>query len=198
MSFAKKVVKTYAKSLFRIVDKTNDEIGNYQIETLTREEKKDVVLTTFSVGEELLFLRALLVSSKYINQYFKNPTYSEQEKLDLFLTLFPGLTLPLRAFLKVLAERSHLSLIPEITEEYTKILVTFRNSTTVKIFTANGLKENVGVLLLTTLKKITTSNEIILKAFFSPALLGGFILEYNSKSIDASLLKEFSFFFNEV
>jgi ATP synthase F1 delta subunit len=198
MSFAKKVVRTYAKSLFTVVEKASDGIEIYEVETLTREEKKKEVPTIFSVGEELLFLRALLISSRLVNQYFQNPTYSEQEKLNLFLTIFPGLTPPLRAFLRILAERSHLSLIPEITEEYTKILVTFRNSTTVKIFTATGLKENFGILLLTTLRKITISNEIILKAAFSPRLLGGFIFEYNSKSIDVSLLKEFSFFFNEV
>ena len=48
------------------------------------------------------------------------------------------------------------------------------------------------------LKKITNSKEILLNVVYNPQLLGGFILEYNSISTDASILKEFSLFFNEV
>jgi F0F1-type ATP synthase delta subunit len=51
--------------------------------------------------------------------------------------------------------------------------------------------------LLNALKKVTNSKEILLEVSYDPRLLGGFILEYNSKSIDASVLKEFSLFFNE-
>ena len=42
------------------------------------------------------------------------------------------------------------------------------------------------------------SNEIILNVSYNPKLLGGLILEYNSLSIDASILNEFSLFFSEV
>jgi F0F1-type ATP synthase delta subunit len=33
---------------------------------------------------------------------------------------------------------------------------------------------------------------------YNPKLLGGFIVEYNSTSIDASVLKEFSLFFTDL
>ena len=42
------------------------------------------------------------------------------------------------------------------------------------------------------------SNEIILNVSYNPKLLGGLIIEYKSIAIDASILKEFSLFFNEV
>jgi len=38
----------------------------------------------------------------------------------------------------------------------------------------------------------------MLNVSYNPRLLGGLILEYGSSSIDASILKEFSLFFNEV
>jgi F0F1-type ATP synthase delta subunit len=59
------------------------------------------------------------------------------------------------------------------------------------------LKENYGILLLNTLRKITKSKEIFLRTFHYPKILGGLIVEYNSKSIDASILKEFSLFVSE-
>ena len=47
-------------------------------------------------------------------------------------------------------------------------------------------------------QKLTAANNIILNVSYNPKLLGGLILEYKSSSIDASILKEFSLFFNEV
>ena len=52
-------------------------------------------------------------------------------------------------------------------------------------------------MLLKTLKTLTNSTEIILTTAYNPKLLGGLILEYNSVAIDASILKEFSLFFEE-
>ena len=67
-----------------------------------------------------------------------------------------------------------------------------------KIITASPLEDTYGLLLLKTLKKLTNSNEIILTTAYNPKLLGGIVLEYNSVAIDASILKEFSLFFNEI
>ncbi len=74
----------------------------------------------------------------------------------------------------------------------------FRNSTQVKIFLASALKDNYGLLLLNSLRTLTNAKDIILSAFYNPKLLGGLVIEYNSKSIDASILKEFSLFFNDI
>jgi ATP synthase F1 delta subunit len=201
MSFTKKVVTTYAKSFFQnlkekaIINQSDD---SFNLGKIITGESKNQASDLFFIGEELLLLRSFILSSKSINQFFQNPTYSEQQKLDILVSVFPGLSLSLQSFLKVLAERSHLSLIPEISDEYTKMLIDFRNSTQVKIFIASGLKENYGLLLLNALRRITNSKEIILNAFYNTKLLGGLIIEYKSKSIDASVLKEFSLFFNEV
>ena len=103
-----------------------------------------------------------------------------------------------KSFLKVLTERSHLSLIPQISDEYTTILLKYKNLTKVKLITASPLEDSYGSLLLKTLKKVTQSNEIILSIAYNPKLLGGIVLEFNSVAIDASILKEFSLFFNDI
>lgn len=96
-----------------------------------------------------------------------------------------------------MTERGHLSLIPEISDDYNKIILKFKNTTKVKLVTASQLEEKIGSMLLTTLKKLTNSTEVILNTAYNPKLLGGVVLEYNSVAIDASILKEFSLFFNE-
>jgi ATP synthase F1 delta subunit len=201
MSFTKKVVATYAKSLFQnvsVAQNAKQKIQGSTITELTPSLQRTIIPNVYITGEELLLIRSTITSTKKLNEFFKNPTYAEQQKLEVLLSIFPGLTVIMKSFLKVLTERSHLSLIPEISEEYTRILLKFKSTTKVKLITASSLKESYGALLLTTLKKLTGAKEIILSVSYNPKLLGGLILEYNSLSIDASILNEFSLFFTEV
>ena len=201
MSFSTKVVTTYAKSLFQNINnpqlsKRNDE--SFKLSKITSPDKKESTPDIFILGEELLLIRAIIISSKELNNFFKNPTYSEDQKLDVILNIFPGLTITMKSFLKVLKERSHLSLIPYICEEYNKIILKFKNTTKVKIIAASPLEDSYGSLLLASLKKVTNSNDIILNVAYNPKLLGGIILEYNSVAVDASVLKEFSLLFSTI
>lgn len=200
MSLSKKVVTTYSKSLFQNVknfENSNSKNNSFDITKLNTTDKK-FIPDVYIIGEELSLLRSTLISSKKLNEFFKNPTYAENQKLDVLLNIFPGLTLTMKSFLKVLAERTHLSLIPEISDEYSRLLLAFKNSALVKLVTASALQENYGDKLLSSLKTLTNANEIILTVSYNPKLLGGLIVEYKSVAIDASILKEFSLFFNEV
>ena len=133
-----------------------------------------------------------------MHNFFNNPTYAEQQKLDVLLSIFPGLTTTTKSFLKILTERSHLSLLSEVSDEFTRLLSKFKNISYVKLIVASILQEKSGKTLLETLKELTESNEVILNVSYNPKLLGGLVLEYNSSAIDASILKEFSLFFNDI
>jgi ATP synthase F1 delta subunit len=199
MSLNSRITATYAKSLFQNLQNSNPtKDGSFKISKITSSGQKNFLPDIFIVGEELLLLRATLISSEKLSTVFKNPTYSEKQKLDILLSIFPGLTVSVKSFLKVLTERSHLSLIPAISDEYTKILLKFKSTTKVNVITASPLEEKIGSMLLTTLKNVTNSTDVILSTSYNPKLLGGLVVEYNSVAIDASILKEFSLFFNEV
>ena len=207
MSSSKKIVTTYSKSLFQNVknlqssetkEQKERSEDSFEISKIISKDSKISIITVYSIGEELLLIRSLLLSAKNLKEVFNNPTYAEQKKLEILLSIFPGLTVTMKSFLKILMERSHLFLLPKITDEYTRILLKFKNSTRVKIAIASILEENYGTLLLKNLKSITSSTEIILQTSYNPKLLGGLVIDYNSTSIDASILREFSLFFNEV
>jgi len=201
MSFTKKVVTTYSKSLFQNVKNFGDvksKKSSLDVTKIIPTENEKFVPDVYIIGEELFLLRSTLLTSKKLNDFFKNPTYAENQKLDVLLNIFPGLTVTMKSFLKVLCERTHLSLLPEICDEYSKLLLKFKNSAVVKLVTASSLQENYGETLLNSLKSLTNANEIILNVSYNPKLLGGLIVEYKSTAIDASILKEFSLFFNEI
>lgn len=198
MSFTKKVVTTYSKSLFQNVNKLEPSKEAFEVSKITSPDQKIFLPNVYIIGEELLLMSSTLLSSKKVKEFFGNPTYAEQQKLAVLLNIFPGLTVTTKSFLKVLTERSHLSLLPEISNEYNRLLLKVKNSTNVKIVIASMLQESYGPLLLKTLKTLTNSKEVILNLSYNPKLLGGLIVEYNSTSIDASILKEFSLFFSEI
>ncbi len=202
MSLSKKVVTTYAKSLFQNVKSASSNATAFDLTNvsipMSADQAKSFVPDINVIGEELILLSSTVSSSTKLKTFFNNPTYAESQKLEVLLTIFPGLTLTTKSFLKVLTERSHLNLLPEIQQEYVKLLNGFNGTCAVKLVTASTLKETYGATLLTALKKLTAANNIILNVSYNPKLLGGLILEYKSSSIDASILKEFSLFFNEV
>jgi F-type H+-transporting ATPase subunit delta len=201
MSINTKVINTYAKSLFQsTVSKTAQQknTNSFKISKITSVNKENSAKDAFISGEELSLIGSLISSSNSMKGFFKNPTYIEQDKLEIILDLFPGITLSTKSFLKVLAEKNHLSLIPLISEEYNKILLKIQNIIKVKIITASALDESLSSKILTTLKKLTSAQEIILSVAYNPKLLGGLVIEYKSVAIDASILKEFSFFFSEI
>jgi len=192
------LTKTYAKSLFQNLNKPQSNSGNsFSIAEITSSEQKNFIPDIFIAAEELTLIRATLISSEKLNKVFNNPTYAETQKLDILLSIFPGLTVTVKSFLKVLTERGHLALLPDISEAFTEMILKVRNTTKVKLITASQLETKIGTMLLTNLKKITNSTDIILTTAYNPKLLGGLIIEYNSVAIDASILKEFSLFFND-
>jgi len=193
-------VKSYAKALFQNLKKSknkNESSSSFAIEKITSLEQKKVVSNILIAAEELELLRAVLISSKKLNSLFKNPTYSESQKVDILLTLFPGLTSTVKSFLKVLTERSHLFLLPEISDEFTTLLLKVKNTIKVNITVASQFDEKTGNTLLKSLKKIANSADIILTTSYNSKLLGGLIVEYNSVAVDASTLQEFSLLFND-
>lgn len=201
MNFNNKVVKTYAKSLFQNL-KSFESLSKseelFKLSKITSADQKTFSPNIYIIGEELILIRAVLISSKKLQNFFKNPTYLEQQKFDVIVNIFPGLTLTMKSFLKLLTERNHLALLPSVCDEYNSLLSAFKNTIKVKIITASPLNESFGPMFLKTLKGLTKSEEVILNMTYNPKLLGGLVLEYNSLAIDASILKEFSLFFSDI
>jgi len=161
-----KLIATYSKSLFQNVNKSNSSASSaFEVAKITSADQKTFIPSVYIIGEELLLIRSTLLSSKKLKDFFKNPTYAETQKLDVLLNIFPGLTVTMKSFLKVLTERGHLSLIPEISDEFTKILLKFKNSTKVKLIVASTLKETYGSLLLETLRKINICKRYYFKRY---------------------------------
>lgn len=178
MSQQNKNAKAYARALFQSA-------LNFRVDTNFLQQSNVI-----TIGEEISLIRSLILNSLKLRTLITNQIILDTQKLDILFSFFPKMSVLMQSFLRVLAEKSQLSNIFSICEEYHKIVLKFNSMTTVRLFFANSLEEAQGVLLLTSLKKLTASKDIILRPIFSPRLLGGLVLEYNSKAIDASVVNE--------
>jgi len=156
VSLSKKAVTTYAKSLFQNAKSGSSLTSTFDLTNvsipMSADQAKNFVPDVNIIGEELLLLSSTVSSSTRLKTFFNNPTYPESQKFDVLLTIFPGLTVMTKSFLKVLTERSHLKLLPEIHQAYVRLLNGFNGACEVKIVTASTLKETYGKTLLTALK----------------------------------------------
>lgn len=193
---SKKIITTYCKSLLQNTKGSSID-SNFDLNNISIKQTSSLLVDLNVIGEELLVIKSFILSSKGTKEFFKNPTYPESQKLNLLLGIFPGLTASTTSFLKLLTEKSHLALLPSIYEEYTEMLLKFKGSTKVNLLITAALKRKAGKTLLDTLRLLTSYKNILLNVLYKPKLLGGVIIEYNSMSIDASILKEFGLFFSD-
>lgn len=198
MSIYTKVVTLYSKSLYQnIIEKSENE-KNYDFFFITsaKSNEQNLLITRKILLEEFSLLKAFLTSSNKILSIYNDPTYSEKKKLDTIFLIFPGLSFFMQSFLRILMERNHLFLIPEIADEFQDLILKNEKIFKINLVIASPLNKNFGPKLLENLKKLTQAKEIILQVIYEPKILGGLIVEYNFLSIDASIAKEFSLFFS--
>jgi len=188
MSPYNKLVSSYSKSLVLTLVPELSSIN--QLNNDSERLKNNQLSTLFKIGDELFQLGALFTTSSIIRNYLQNPTYSEEKKLDLILELFFDLNSSTTAFLKVLTERKHLYLLPDIAKNLQEYLLKLQKISKVKMIVASPLEPQFGPKIIQLLKTITKSSEIHLEISYDPNLLGGFRLEYSSFVLDASLIKD--------
>lgn len=224
MSFPKKKVLNYSKSLFQNARalpsipelikikamKDAAALNLTHLETLERSESKlhkSVFLQTtstpiYQIGEELRLRSAMIQNSPSLQAALKNISQyklTKEQKLKLIIDLFPSVPPKLLLnFFSLLAEKNELELVPEISTEYNNLIFAFETITPIALISATPFQFDQGLKVFNTLKQVTSSKEIIVTGGYKKSLLGGLVLEYKSCSIDASVFKEFTLFFNEI
>lgn len=191
MNFYKKKSSTYARSLFKSISKKKEIINIYQDSSIRLPNKEKNLVNVIS--KECVLLKAFITSSQKIFEVYKDSRYNQKRKLEMLFEVFPGLSDIMKAFLRILNEQNQLFLIPGISDFFHDLVLEANKTIKVQLIIASPLRKKFGKKVLNKLKAITGANQIFLKVVFDRKILGGFILEYNSLSLDESILKEFRF-----
>lgn len=188
------LAKNYAKSLFQSIENSSEgkksEDNSFDYSLVVKTAKNENSENYETLYEQLKLVSSFVDFSPEIFKTFSNPISLESEKLNTLFHIFPGLSKKMNSFLRILAEKKKLVLLPEITKEYQKFLNNSKKVITIKLIVAGNLNPKFGLKYLKLFRELTFATNIILEIEYNSKILGGFILEYNSFSIDASVLRE--------
>ncbi len=183
-----KISKNYAKSFFQKI------LAEYKELNDSIKIKKEIAQCL----EELSLLSAMITNSKKVNNFFKDPFFSEQKKYDFLAQIVPNRNEKIESLLKLLVEKRNLFLLPEIFHQYKSFADKFNKIQKVKLITASALDKNLGKIFFDKLKNVLKAKEIVVEVDYNKDLIGGIILEFESSALDASIVREFKGLIKEI
>lgn len=154
---------------------------------LAQEQNKLEVIT-----EDIMSFNRALGTNRDLYLLLKSPIVNRDKKKQIFKALFEGkydeLTL---AFLNILATKGREEYMPEIADEFILQYKRIKHISTVKLTTASQLDEPT---LESIRKKLeegkATDEHVEIINTVDPDLIGGFIVEFEDKIYDASVVSK--------
>ena len=149
------------------------------------QNKVDEVKTDFDLIYKTL-------EHKELASLFKSPVITADKKQGIVTALYEGKIGDLSMkYLQLLINKGRESYLKEIAEEYQLMCMKHKHITDIKVISAAPLTDEVMEELRTRmLKSISTDNAIKITNTVNPSIIGGFILEYDDKRYDASILSK--------
>ncbi len=164
-----KIANRYAKALFDLTI----EVGDLEL------VKKDMTL-----------LKEICQSNKDFVFMLRSPVIRADKKAlvikEIFNKHLQEITLN---FLFIITRNRREKLIPEISTQFVEIYKLYKNIYTVEITTATKMDDEVRSKILTLLDKRSNA-QIELDEKVDEEIIGGFVLSYEDKQYDASILRQ--------
>ena len=155
----------------------------------------------FALSSEENCLDEVASSLKLMSDIFgQNPEYSELlsspaipigERIELIDTAFSSAHEYALSFLKLLSERSLVSIFPECEKDFSNMLASSNSISYATVTTAVELTSDERAKLIAKLEKLC-GNEVQIEEKTDTSLLGGVVVEIDGKIIDASLRRRLS------
>lgn len=133
-----------------------------------------------------------ILSSSYmevprLSIILENPTMNAEDKLRLLITASGGgVATCLNAFFQMVIHKERVSMLPFISQSFTRVYLEKKNMIKCSLTVPTQLGEiTIGRIKSIVESKTKKKVEFTLKT--DPAIIGGFVLEYDSNCLDASV-----------
>jgi F-type H+-transporting ATPase subunit delta len=135
-----------------------------------------------------LYLKGVMQGSKDLINFLNNPAINTEKKLKVIQSLRSGQTSEItQAFNDLLIKKRRESYLPEIADAFIEQYKEYKGITTLTLTTAVAVSDEVKNVLISKIKREGNLKEVELICLVNENIIGGFILEGNSKRIDASI-----------
>ncbi|MBU6340423.1 MAG: ATP synthase F1 subunit delta [Bacteroidetes bacterium] len=141
------------------------------------------------VHDDMLMLRQA-AQNRDLRLMLKSPVIQNDKKNAALQAIFTGkidaLTL---SYLQLLVNKNRESFIPEITDEFIDQYKTMNKITSLKVITASELSDaTLDALRKKIVEAGVTFENLDIETQIDPKIVGGFILEFDNKRYDASVI----------
>ncbi len=142
------------------------------------------------VVEDIKYFQAVTEENGEFYRLLKSPIISESKKGGIFNALFSDRFNELsNAFLDIILRKGRESYLPEIADEFMAQYRQLNSITNVKLTTAVPLSESAVAKIKTKLEAASSTNDNIeITTAVNPAIIGGFVLEFEDKLFDSSVV----------
>ena len=135
---------------------------------------------------EMLNTLAAYVQQPVLAQFLRDPRYGSHEQFQVILALNNTLDQASQNFIKLLADKDRLIVLPAIAELFAQLLAVFNKTLKVKVKSVLPLTDQEKSSLTTLLNK-KFACEIIPHYEIAPELLGGLLVQAGDSVIDSSI-----------
>nr|YP_010337783.1 ATP synthase CF1 delta subunit [Sahlingia subintegra]UNJ17368.1 ATP synthase CF1 delta subunit [Sahlingia subintegra] len=143
---------------------------------------------TGCVNDDANIVLEALRSSKELQSSLSSPLILNESKKNIIKSVFrEQLDAGFVSFLMVLVDRNRIGIVETILEKYLELAYKESAVTIANVSTAIPLSPEQHDLLTSKLKQMTSAQEVKLVITIEPELIGGFIIQIDSKVIDTSL-----------
>lgn len=143
-----------------------------------------------AVHKDILYCDAVLKASREFTLLLKSPIIHSDKKLSIINTILGShvSTLTL-SFFKIMVNKRREAYLIDITKEFIRQYNAVKNITPIKIKTASALNEATLNEIVSKVKTQANLKETEVSVEVDERLIGGFIVQYEDKLIDASVSK---------
>ena len=160
----------YAKSLIDLATETN------QLE---------------SIKEEVEFILGIIKTSSEFRMLLSSPIIKPDKKLGVMKEVGKGRFSTLMAsFIRLLITKGRESVLPEMLVAFKDQYNEIKGIHKVKFVTASPISEEMRDGLIAKFKRDANIEHIELTTVVEPGIIGGFLLEYDNKLVDASIVRD--------
>lgn len=144
-----------------------------------------------TVYTDMLFLQSVCKQSRDFVNLVKSPVITADKKNAIIDAIIKGRVSDLTAaFNKLLVQKGRESILPEITHAFIEQYNQLKNIHKVKLTTAHPISEELKKSIEQKVKTDTALPNIELETAVKEELIGGFVLEFDNKLVDASITRD--------
>lgn len=140
------------------------------------------------IKKDMQHLKALCKASPDFIFVLKNPLIEKEKKSQAIKAVVQDKVSELTlTFIRLVITKKRESYLPQIADAFMEQYRAHKSIHKVKLITAVPVNEAIKILITQKIKSETRLKAIHLECLVNEALIGGFVLEYDNKLVDASL-----------